>query len=60
MPLLDTVVPEYEVGERHSVAFPVASERALEVALASPAAPDAIVRNLIRCRWLKAIARAAA
>lgn len=52
MPLLDTVVREYEVWERHSVALPVAPERALEVALASPAAPDAIVRTLLRLRGL--------
>jgi hypothetical protein len=52
VPLLDTVVPEYEVGERHSVALPVVPERALEVALASPAAPDWIVRTLLRVRGL--------
>jgi hypothetical protein len=52
VPLLDTVVPEYEVWERHSVALPVSPERALEVALASPAAPDWIVRTLLRLRGL--------
>jgi hypothetical protein len=50
--LLDTVVPEYEVWERHSVALPVVPERALELALASPAAPDRIVRTLLRLRGL--------
>ena len=50
--LLDTVVPEYEVWERHSVALPVVPKRALEVALATPAAPDWIVRTLLRLRGL--------
>jgi hypothetical protein len=52
VPLLDTVVPKYEVWERHSVALPLVPERALEVALASPAAPDSIVRALLRLRGL--------
>jgi hypothetical protein len=50
--LLDQFVPEYEVWERHQVALPVSPERALEVALASPAAPDPIVRTLLRLRGL--------
>jgi hypothetical protein len=50
VPLLDEFAPDYEVWERHLLALPVSSERALEVALASSAAPDRIVR------WLKAIA----
>jgi hypothetical protein len=70
--LLDEHVPVYEVWERHSVALPVAPERALQPALAAPAAPAAIVRtlrqlrglgvpsgSLERRRWLKAIVRAA-
>jgi hypothetical protein len=52
VPLLDTVVPDYEVRERHSVALPLPPERALEVALATPAAPDRIVRTLLRVRGL--------
>ena len=72
MRLLDEHVPVYQVWERHSVALPVAPERALQLALAAPAAPEAIVRTLMRLRglgapsgplerrrWLKAIARAA-
>ena len=57
MPLLDTVVPEYEVWERHSVALPVSPGRALEVALASRAAPDRIVRTLLRVHALTPRAR---
>jgi hypothetical protein len=52
VPLLDQHVPEYEVWERHSVALPVPAERALAVALASPAAPDRIVRTLLRLRGM--------
>ncbi len=52
MPLLDQHVPDYEVWERHQVALPVSPERALQVALASPAAPDRIVRTLLRLRGL--------
>jgi hypothetical protein len=50
--LLDTVVPEYDVWERHSVALPVSPPRALQVALSAPAAPDRIVRALLRLRGL--------
>lgn len=52
MPLLDEFVPDYEVWERHRVALPVSPERALEVALSSSAAPDRIVRTLLRLRGL--------
>jgi hypothetical protein len=52
VPLLDTVLPEYEVWERHAVALPVSPQQALEVALAAPAAPDRIVRTLFRLRGL--------
>jgi hypothetical protein len=52
VPLLDQHVPAYEVWERHSVALPVPPEQALAVALASPAAPDWIVRTLLRLRGL--------
>jgi hypothetical protein len=50
--LLDTVVPEYEVWERHSVALPVSPPRALEVVLSTPAAPDRIARAWLRLRGL--------
>jgi hypothetical protein len=49
---LDTVLPEYEVWERHSVALPLTPEQALAVALAAPAAPDPIVCTLLRLRGL--------
>lgn len=52
MPLLHELLPEYDIRERHDVALPVSPERALELALSSPAAPDRIVRSLLRLRGL--------
>jgi hypothetical protein len=52
LPLLDQHVPVYHVWERHSVALPVLPEQALEAALGSPAAPDWIVRSLMRVRGM--------
>ena len=52
MRLLDEHLPEYHVWERHQVALPVPPERALELALAAPAAPDRIVSALLRVRGL--------
>jgi hypothetical protein len=50
--LLDRHLPTYDVWERHSVALPVQPKRALELALSAPAAPDWIVRSLLRVRGL--------
>jgi len=47
---LDDVLPEYEFVERHERHVDAAPERALALALALPAAPDAIVRALFRLR----------
>lgn len=52
MRLLDEHLPEYEVRERHRVALPVPPERALELALAAPAAPDRLVATLLRVRGI--------
>ena len=54
MPLIDDWLPDYDVGERHDVALPVSPERALELALATPAASDRIVRLLISTRGMVA------
>jgi len=56
VPLLDELLPEYDVRERHEVALPVAPTRAFELALPSPAAPDWPFSALIRGRRLKAVA----
>ena len=57
MPLLDDWLPEYDVVERHDAAVPAPPERALELALGSPAAPDRIVAGLLRARGLPARGR---
>ena len=57
MRLLDEWLPEYEVVERHDVAVPLPPERALEVALATPAAPDRTVAALLRARGMPARGR---
>lgn len=54
MRLLDEWLPEYDVVERHDVAVPLPPERALEVALTSPAAPDRTVAALLRARGMPA------
>ena len=48
--LLDDFLPEYEFVERHQRYVDATPERALALALAVPAAPDAIVRTLFRLR----------
>lgn len=52
MSLLDDWLPEFDVVERHDAAVPLPPERALDVALATPAAPDRIVAALLRARGL--------
>jgi hypothetical protein len=53
---LDDVMPHYEFVERHERYVDAAPERALTLALALPAAPDAIVRALFRLRGVPAAA----
>jgi len=54
VPLIDDWLPEFDVGERHDVAVPVAPERALELALGAPAASDRIVKALLVGRGMTA------
>jgi hypothetical protein len=54
VPLIDEWLPEFDVGERHDVALPVAPERALELALSTPVASDRIVRALLTGRGMVA------
>src|SRR3989442_11335830 len=49
-------MPHYEFVERHECHVEAAPERALMLALALPAAPDAIVRTLFRLRRVPAAA----
>ncbi len=53
MPAIDDLLPRFDFREAHSIALTVAPERALELALAAPAAPDPIVRVLFRLRGLR-------
>ena len=57
MSLIDDWLPEFDVVERHDAAVPLPPERALEVALALPAAPDRTVAALLRARGLSARGR---
>jgi hypothetical protein len=54
MPVIEQWLPRYDVREHHALALPVPPERALEVVLAIPAAPDRIVRALIGARGMVA------
>jgi hypothetical protein len=54
MPGVESWLPEFDVREHHSIELPVPPERALEIALALPAAPDWIVRLLIAGRGMVA------
>jgi hypothetical protein len=47
-------LPRFDVRERHAIELPVSPERALEIALGLPAAPDWIVRLLIAGRGMAA------
>jgi len=49
---IDRFLPEWDANEIHAVVLDATPERALAAALAAPAAPDAIVRLLLRLRGL--------
>jgi len=50
---IDRFLPEWDANEVHQTVLDVTPERALASALAVPAAPDAIVRLLLRLRGLR-------
>ena len=52
MPLIDDWLPEFDVGERHDAVVATEPERAIELALAAPVAPDRIVSALLMLRGL--------
>jgi hypothetical protein len=54
VPLIDDWLPDFDVGERHDAALPLAEERALELALSTPAASDRVVQALISARGMVA------
>jgi hypothetical protein len=51
--LLDAWLPEFDARERHERLLPVSAERAFEIVLVVPAAPDLAVRLLLRLRGLR-------
>jgi hypothetical protein len=50
---LDRWLPEFDVRARHARELPVSPERALELALSCPVAPDPVVRVLLGLRGLR-------
>jgi hypothetical protein len=55
--LIDDWLPEYEVGKRYDAAVAAAPERALDLVLAAPVAPDRTVGALLALRGLPARGR---
>lgn len=53
MPGIDNWLPFFDVGERHEVILPLTPQAALRRALATPVAPDHLVRLLLRLRGLR-------
>lgn len=52
MQALDGFLPRFDVNETHSICLSCDAERAIELALATPAAPNRIVAALFRVRGL--------
>src|SRR6266852_1452427 len=52
MSRLDDLMPAYDARERHELEVAASPENAVAMALASPIAPDALVRALFRLRGL--------
>ncbi len=52
MRALDDSMPRFDVNEVHSISLSCSAERAVELALAAPAAPDRVTAALFRARGL--------
>jgi len=52
MRALDRFLPRFDVNETHSISIACDAERALELALAAPAAPGRLLEALFRARGL--------
>lgn len=52
MRALDNVLPRFDVNEVHTISVSCSPERAVELALSAPAAPDRFVAALFRMRGL--------
>ena len=57
MSLIDDWLPEFEVVKRYDAAVAAAPERAVDLILAAPAAPDRMVGSLLALRGLPANGR---
>jgi hypothetical protein len=58
VPLIDDWLPEFDVGKRYDAAVAASPERALDLVLAAPVAPDPVVAGLLALRGLPARGRA--
>jgi hypothetical protein len=56
--LIDDWLPEFDVGKRYDAAVAASPERALDLVLAAPVAPDPVVGGLLALRGLPAHGRA--
>ena len=52
MSLIDDWLPEFEVGKRYDAAVAAAPERAVDLVLAAPVAPDRVVASLLALRGM--------
>ena len=57
MSLIDDWLPEFDVGKRYDAAVAASPERALDLVLAAPVAPDPVVGGLLALRGLPARGR---
>ena len=57
MSLIDDWLPEFEVGKRYDAAVAAAPERAVDLVLAAPVAPDRMVGSLLALRGMPARGR---
>jgi hypothetical protein len=53
VPGIEALLPNPDVVTRHEITLPLPPERALDVALATPARPDGVVRMLFLLRGLR-------
>jgi hypothetical protein len=56
--LIDDWLPEFDVGKRYDAAVAASPERAVDLVLAAPVAPDPVVGALLALRGLPARGRA--
>ncbi len=57
MSLIDDWLPEFDVGKRYDAAVAAAPERAVDLVLAAPVAPDRLVGSLLALRGMPARGR---